>query len=158
MLMFMSFSYALLNLPYFITWMIFFHQVAFISDSLASNNNTSIVELEIIKSTRNNNFFTANYIAEIFYVLNYGIHFFIYCASGKRFRYQLKYSFQSKLFFLNIRRKKEYYYVRNNQNFLIDMIFREFEPERKSRKTILKKRTYYSNKSNKKSNLKQGLE
>ncbi len=84
MLMFMSLSYAMLNLPHFITWMIFFYHVAF-----KPKNETSATESSIESSTSNNLFFAANYISEIFYVLNYGIHFFIYCAADKRFRAQL---------------------------------------------------------------------
>ena len=82
--MLMSLSYAMLNLPHFITWMIFFYNVAF-----KPKIETSAIESSIESSTSNNIFFAANYISEIFYVLNYGIHFFIYCASDKRFRTQL---------------------------------------------------------------------
>lgn len=75
MLMLMSFSYAILNLPYFISWCIFFYQMAI------KHNYDYIVKYRL---------FSAINICEIFYVLNYGIHFFIYCASGKKFRQQLK--------------------------------------------------------------------
>ena len=73
MLIVMSLSYAILNLPYFISWSIFFYKIAF-------------GQLDLI--TRNYLFATLN-ICEIFYILNYGIHFFIYCAWGKKFRTHL---------------------------------------------------------------------
>ena len=78
MMIIMSFSYAILNLPYFITWCMFYYS-------------------EAIK--QQGNFINSKYLfgfinlAEIFYILNYGIHFFLYCASGKKFRHQLKSSF-----------------------------------------------------------------
>jgi hypothetical protein len=77
MLTLMSLSYAILNLPYFISWATFFYFMAFNFD-------------EFSQKDRRFNLFTANNITEIFYVLNYGIHFFIYCASGHKFRSQLK--------------------------------------------------------------------
>ena len=33
-------------------------------------------------------------ITEIFNILNYGIHFFVYCLTGTLFRAQLEYSFR----------------------------------------------------------------
>lgn len=75
MLILMSFSFAFLNLPYFISWSLFFYQMAI------RQNYNFIVKYQL---------FSAINISEIFYVLNYGVHFFIYCASGKKFRYQLK--------------------------------------------------------------------
>lgn len=75
MLILMSFSFAFLNLPYFISWSLFFYQMAI------RQNYDFIVKYQL---------FSAINISEIFYVLNYGVHFFIYCASGKKFRNQLK--------------------------------------------------------------------
>jgi hypothetical protein len=78
MLILMSFSYAILNLPYFISWCLFFYNIAFGKIGLIGSNYL----------------FSALNICEIFYIMNYGIHFFIYCASGKKFRSQLKDTFQ----------------------------------------------------------------
>jgi hypothetical protein len=78
MLVVMSLSFAILNLPYFFAWCIFYYKIAI---------NASITYTSL------NNLFGALNIAEIFYVINYGIHFFLYCASGKQFREQLKASF-----------------------------------------------------------------
>jgi hypothetical protein len=81
MLIITSLSYAILNLPYFCSWCLFFYHMAF--------RSTQSIEQRYI-------LFSYNNITEIFYVLNYGIHFFIYCASGKRFRSQLKNVFRLK--------------------------------------------------------------
>lgn len=78
MLILMSFSYAILNLPYFISWCLFFYNIAFGKIGLIGSNYL----------------FSALNICEIFYIMNYGIHFFIYCASGKKFRSHLKDTFQ----------------------------------------------------------------
>ena len=43
---------------------------------------------EIEKSTENN-FFASVQLTEIFYILNYGINFYLYCLSGTLFRKQL---------------------------------------------------------------------
>jgi hypothetical protein len=78
MLILMSFSYAILNLPYFISWCLFFYNIAFGRVGLIGSNYL----------------FSALNICEIFYISNYGIHFFIYCASGKKFRSHLRDSIQ----------------------------------------------------------------
>jgi hypothetical protein len=75
MLLFMSFSYAILNLPYFISWSLFFYKMAI------QRSSDKIIRYYL---------FAGIQFSEIFYVLNYAIHFFIYCASGKRFRFLLK--------------------------------------------------------------------
>lgn len=75
MLLLMSLSYAILNLPYFISWCLFYYHMTF-------SKNTN--------STQKEHIFSAINLCEIIYVLNFGIHFFIYCASGQRFRKQLK--------------------------------------------------------------------
>ena len=79
MLLLMSFSYSILNLPYFVSWSMFFLRVAF-------NEQLSLVERFKMFSILN--------ICEIFYILDYAIHFFIYCAAGKQFRGQLKNAFK----------------------------------------------------------------
>ncbi|CAF0787774.1 unnamed protein product [Brachionus calyciflorus] len=81
MLLLMSFSYAILNLPYFISWCLFFYQMAL-------RKNYDIV----LKY----NLFSAINLCELFYILNYGVHFFIYCASGRKFRMQLKHSLKMR--------------------------------------------------------------
>nr|QVK45781.1 G protein-coupled receptor [Proales similis] len=75
MLLFLSFSYAFLNLPYVVSWCVFFYLSAF-------GNDLSVKD--------SFNLFSVLNICEIFYILNYGIHFFVYCASGKKFRSQLR--------------------------------------------------------------------
>jgi hypothetical protein len=75
MLLFMSFSYAILNLPYLIAWSFFFYRLA------VQRSADKVVRYYL---------FAAIQFSEIFYVINYAIHFFIYCASGKRFRFLLR--------------------------------------------------------------------
>lgn len=75
MLLLMSFSYAILNLPYFVSWCLFFYRMGI-------QKNYNIITKYYL--------FSAINLCEIFYVLNYGVHFFIYCASGQKFRQQLK--------------------------------------------------------------------
>lgn len=76
LLIFISFSFIFLNFPYLTAWLFYSYDEAF---------NKLDMNLQ-------NNLFTALQISEIFYVLNYGIKFFIYCASGSKFNNQLKYS------------------------------------------------------------------
>lgn len=92
MLLLISFSYALCNLPYFVAWSMYYFELSFYKNEVVVHNLLfSIVE-----------------ISEIFYILNYSIHFYIYCASGSVFRNQLKYS--SKVFL---------FYKLNNSSILI---------------------------------------
>ena len=65
MLLFLSFSYAFLNLPYFIIWLCFFTRVAF----------QKYDDMQIF---------------EIFNVLHYAIYFYVNWASSGMFRSQLK--------------------------------------------------------------------
>lgn len=75
-LLVVSFSYAFLNLPYFFTWLVYY---------LNGLNDTTTIHSEA-----NSNFlFAAFKIAEIFFIYNYSIKFFIYCASGTMFRERL---------------------------------------------------------------------
>ena len=76
MLIVMSLSFAILNLHYFMTWCMFYYNVA-IQDQTKSLYLIAFINL-----------------SEIFYVLNYGIHFFLYCASGKQFRKQFTITFK----------------------------------------------------------------
>jgi hypothetical protein len=71
-----SFSYAFLNLPYLIVWMLFFYNIAF---------NNENIELQ-------NYLFGALQLFEIFYVLNYSLKFYVFCLTGSLFRNYLKFS------------------------------------------------------------------
>lgn len=85
-LILISFSYAILNFPYLITWSVFFFEITFNKLTTSSENYL----------------FGAVQLSEIFYIFNYGLKFYIYCASGSMFRNQLKNSsnlFSSFLFF-----------------------------------------------------------
>lgn len=73
-LLLISFSYAILNLPYLITWSVFFFEITFKKLNTASENYM----------------FSAVQLSEIFYILNYSLKFYIYCATGSTFRNQLK--------------------------------------------------------------------
>ncbi len=77
MLILISFSYALFNLPYFITWSLFYYNETFI---------------KLLDASEHNYYYSALKICELFFVLNYGIYFYIYILSGSVFRNQLKYS------------------------------------------------------------------
>lgn len=80
-LIFISVSYALFNLPYLIVWLVYFYRISFtdVSDALE------------------NYLFASLQIAEIFNVLNYGLKFYIFCATGSKFRKQLYYSSRNLL-------------------------------------------------------------
>lgn len=77
-LILISFSYAILNVPYLITWCLFFNEFA--------------INYEYHNPTVQNYLFAAFQISEIFYVLNYSLHFYFYCMTGTKFLSQLKYS------------------------------------------------------------------
>jgi hypothetical protein len=55
--------YAVLNLPYFISWCVFFYKLGVMK-----------YDDQVTKTW----LFTVIQLCEIFYVLNYGVHFFIY--------------------------------------------------------------------------------
>ncbi len=82
MLMFISFSYVLFNLPYLISWFVYYYNIIL---STFDENNLEQVAWQ-------NLYFSLVKISEIFYLLNYSVTFYIYCASGSIFREQLKYS------------------------------------------------------------------
>lgn len=71
-----SLLYVVLNLPYLIIWINYFYQVNF-------NHIDTVSE---------NNLFSLLLISELFYLANYGIKFYIYCITGSKFYYQLRYS------------------------------------------------------------------
>jgi hypothetical protein len=84
MLFLISFSYAILNLSYFIAWTFFFRFDKYSSKIEKYINIEHINEYNFYNS--------AVKICELFSVLNYGIYFYIYFLSGSVFRNQLKYS------------------------------------------------------------------
>ena len=71
-----SFSYVILNMPYLLTWMVYFYQTALSRPDIVTQNYL-LVLLEF---------------CEMFYILNYAVKFYIYCASSSVFCEQLKYS------------------------------------------------------------------
>ena len=81
MLLVISFSFVALNIPYLFGWLIFFFKDAF----------------NILDVTARSYLFAALQIAEIFYLINYGLKFFIYCITGTAFRNKLK-SLSNKTF------------------------------------------------------------
>ena len=102
MLVIISVSYALLNLPYLITWSLFYKGKFIEFKSIKSLVNNFITYLiyksDIIKETTTNDeasvqnyLFAAVQICQMFYLLNYGLHFYFYCLSGSMFCNQLKY-------------------------------------------------------------------
>lgn len=73
---FLSFSF--LNLPYFVSWCLFYYQFHF------KHSAAEEMFLDQIDA--------ANKLTEIAYTMNYSIHFLIYVAISSVFRQQLKYS------------------------------------------------------------------
>jgi hypothetical protein len=72
-LLFISFSFIILNLPYFFGWLMFFYQVVF----------------NKLESVDKNYLFAFLQISENLYVLSYGSKFFIFYVSGEFFRNKL---------------------------------------------------------------------
>jgi len=75
-----TFAYAILNLPYFIAWSLYY---------------LIIILFENHDPIKQNQLYSAVELAKIFYVLNYSIYFYIFISSGSVFRNQLKYSSNS---------------------------------------------------------------
>ena len=73
-----SILFIILNLPYLTVWSIIFYKNNQIDFQFSSVNNQGL--------------FAALQICEIIYHLNFASLFFVYCASGSKFRNQLKYS------------------------------------------------------------------
>lgn len=73
-LVWISISFAILNLPYFIAWCLFYYQVAF-----KKKNDFDYV----------NSLYGAVQITEIFFILNYSIQFYINCLTSIKFRKQV---------------------------------------------------------------------
>ena len=76
MLVFISFTNAFLNLPYFILWTLNYYEIMLNDSELLDQSDL----------------YSALKISEIFYLLSFGVFFYIYYASGSVFRNQLKYS------------------------------------------------------------------
>lgn len=75
-LMLISFVFVVLNLPYLVAWFTFYF----------------VIELNYVERHSEDNIMSALQISEIIHLLNYALLFYVYCASGTRFRNQLKYS------------------------------------------------------------------
>ena len=79
LLLFMSFSYVILDLPYLISWISLFYYGKYykiLDDDLVSL---------IVYSTYKNYLIGIINLTEVLYLLNYSIHFYIYCISSKTF-------------------------------------------------------------------------
>lgn len=85
MLLIISFSNALLNLPYFVCWTLNYYEIML-------KNGEILIE--------QNNLYSALKISEIFYLMSFGVFFYIYYASGSVFRNQIKYSSKIKFYLL----------------------------------------------------------
>lgn len=72
-LILISFSFAFLNLPYLITWLVFIYQICSTKSEFALSTYL-YVGLEV---------------AEVFHILNYSVLFFIYCSPASIFRKKL---------------------------------------------------------------------
>jgi len=80
-----SISYVLMNLPYLIVW--------FLIVNKKNNYEENLI-------TKNHNYYSMLKLAEIVYLINFSINFYIYCASGSVFRKQLRYSCKYRFFLL----------------------------------------------------------
>jgi hypothetical protein len=82
LLIMISSSYAILNLPYFIIWSIFYLEMA--------NNRNKNAENELFNGvSRKNYLYGFMQLAELLNVLNFGLIIFMYCITGQRFRTHL---------------------------------------------------------------------
>ena len=99
-----SFSYALLNLPYFIAWCFFYYNAA-IKVKVDVNERERILDY-----SNQIRLFAIINISEIFYVLNFGMHFVFYCLSGNlnRTRYKCVFVFKWKAT-KKVKKKKNIY-------------------------------------------------
>lgn len=70
-----SILFVVLNLPYLVTWCVYYYEITF--------NDFDEIHTDYI--------FASLKICEIFYMLNYSLLFYVYCCSGTKFRNQLKY-------------------------------------------------------------------
>ena len=89
-LLMISSSYVILDLPYFISWLFLFYQEKYnvcVHEKFESLINHSIYSNYIIGLIN---------LTEVFYVLNFSIHFYIYFLTSKQFGYQFKKMFKKK--------------------------------------------------------------
>ena len=84
MLFLMSFSYVILELPYFISWVSLFYHESYVY--IDEEDLNALLEYSIHK----NFLIGVINLTEILYLLNYSIHFYIYCISSKTFCTRLK--------------------------------------------------------------------
>ena len=114
-LIFVSFSYVLLNLPYLITWFIFwlnyylfcqkyifycYYYYYYYIHRILFFNKFAIKETNFEISHTRNYLFVIVQICEVIYLLNYCMHFYFYCLTGSRFLNQLNYSSKYFVFYL----------------------------------------------------------
>ncbi len=85
-LMLISFMYAILNLPYLISWSVYFYETTFQIESKVESSNY---------------LFSALQITEVFYMLNYGLMFYVNFMSGSLFRNQIRLACKFFLFLFN---------------------------------------------------------
>ena len=83
MLLVMSFSYVLLDLPYFISWVCLFYHG---KNQQLNQELKSIIDY----STFKNFLIGITHLTELLYLLNFSIHFYIYCISSKTYYTRLK--------------------------------------------------------------------
>ena len=79
-----SSSYVILDLPYFISWLFLFYQEKY--NVLEDEKFDSVIDHSIYS----NYMIGIINLTEVFYLLNFSIHFYIYFLTSKQFSYQLK--------------------------------------------------------------------
>ena len=105
MLIIMSLSHVSLNMPYSLTWLFLYRELI-----NQSNGGSAFDEHRLIVNSINLNYWYATFhVAEIFYVLNFGVHFFVYCVGGQIFRTHMKDLYKSKSLQLNENFENFYY-------------------------------------------------
>ena len=80
----MSSLFVILELPYFIAWFCFF------CFNIYSPNESENAKSSIVYSITKNHLIGFINLTELTYLLNFSIHFYIYCVSGKLFCNRLK--------------------------------------------------------------------
>ena len=90
MLLVMSFSFVILDLPYFVSWLLLFYYNTYFDmadEAIEHRMSFSATQCFLVAVIN---------LTEIFYLMNYSIHFYIYCISSKTFRTRLQRAFQCK--------------------------------------------------------------
>ena len=93
MLILISFSYVLLDLPYFVSWFIVYYHYDY--NKFQHEDSHKLISY----ATVSNYLIGFINLTEILYLLNFGIHFYIYCGSSKIFRDQFRLIFNREIFF-----------------------------------------------------------